>query len=72
MNKVFEISHGEIIVMAAGDDTTMPERAQTIVEEFTSQPSDTMCVYSDAWVTDKHGKKLKKMGECLLLSTHTI
>jgi glycosyltransferase involved in cell wall biosynthesis len=62
VNKVFEISHGEIIVMAAGDDISMPERAQTIVEVFTSQPPDTMCVYSDAWVTDKHGEKIKKNG----------
>jgi len=39
INKVFEISSGEIIVAAAGDDISLPERTDLIVRKFVEESS---------------------------------
>ena len=62
VNKVFEMSNGEIIVMAAGDDVSVPERVQVIVEEFDVQAPNTMIVYSNGWRTDEHGAIIEEVG----------
>ena len=54
---------GEIIIVAAGDDISAPDRAQKIIEEFRSD-AETMLVFSNWTPISPHGKnatvKLRK------------
>jgi glycosyltransferase involved in cell wall biosynthesis len=56
-NKVVEISSGDIIVDAASDDISWPERVEAIVKTFNSSPSNTMIVHSGGWLIDENGMK---------------
>jgi len=56
VNRVMEISEGEIIVASAGDDISLPERTTVINETFQSSNGQTMLVFSDFQMIDEHGK----------------
>ena len=62
-SKVFEISNGDIIVGAASDDVSCPERVETVVEEFTKGGRDIMIVHSSGWMIDETGKRMGKIGQ---------
>lgn len=52
-------SRGEIIVVAAGDDISLPTRVSKTVEIFSSNPKATIVSFTDV-VIDENGTKRKK------------
>lgn len=57
VNKVCELATGEIIVIAAGDDISLPQRVERLVELFCNNP-DAYSVYSNAAYIDDTGATL--------------
>ena len=55
VNRVMEISEGEIIVASAGDDISLPERTTVINETFQSSNGQNMLVFSDFQMIDEYG-----------------
>ena len=57
VNRVFELALGEIVVLGAGDDISLPHRVATLAAEFSD---DVTVVYSSATVVDECGKVLRR------------
>lgn len=55
VNKIFEISAGEIIVAAAGDDISLPDRTSIIVKEFFCCDFNVLLMHSKAIEIDLSG-----------------
>lgn len=58
VNKAFTISKGEIIVAAAGDDISFPERTEVLSEAFKKE-SRPLLVHSNVIGIDKNGTPLE-------------
>jgi glycosyltransferase involved in cell wall biosynthesis len=57
VNKAVELSHGELIVAAAGDDISLPHRCARIVEEWVQPGRRWHSLCSNAEIIDKAGKQ---------------
>lgn len=57
INALFEMARGEIFVLAAGDDVSLPERVARIVEVFERDPA-VMMVHSDVVKLNRDGHEL--------------
>lgn len=57
VNALFEMARGEIVVLAAGDDVSLPERVVRIVEAFRCD-SAVMMVHSDVVKLNRDGHEL--------------
>lgn len=53
INKVFDISSGDIIILNAGDDISLPNRCARLLEEF--ERTNAWLVHSHAKCVDKNG-----------------
>jgi len=53
---VGEMSRGQLIVVAAGDDVSLPERTEKIVERW--RLNDASVIYSGRVIVDEHGEEL--------------
>jgi glycosyltransferase involved in cell wall biosynthesis len=62
INKVVSISHGEILVMAAGDDVSLPNRVERIAGFLQSKGKDVFSVYSDADQIAESGESMWRVG----------
>ena len=60
LNKIMEIATGELIVVAAGDDVSMPERVDKIISLWieSGRCYDSLC--SDMEVIDVHGNFIRQ------------
>lgn len=56
VNRFMEIARGELIVAAAGDDISIPERVSRIYQVYTSTNSSAKSIYSNGLIIDKTGK----------------
>lgn len=59
INRLMELASGEIIVIAAGDDISIPERTEYIQREFAAAKGKAMAVFSDMEEIDSSGKFLR-------------
>lgn len=57
VNALFEMARGEIFVLAAGDDISVAERVERIVEVFERDPA-VMMVHSDVLKLNREGREL--------------
>jgi glycosyltransferase involved in cell wall biosynthesis len=55
VNKVFELAQGEMILLAAGDDVSLPERTTRVVERWMASGQRPDAVYCGANVIDARG-----------------
>jgi glycosyltransferase involved in cell wall biosynthesis len=55
VNKVWELSSGELVVFQAGDDVSLPNRTTRLVEGWLSRTPRPDLVYSGVTLTDEHG-----------------
>lgn len=55
VNRIMEISSGELIVGAAGDDVSFPERTTRLYEKWLTSKPPAMYLYSDAEIIDSLG-----------------
>jgi glycosyltransferase involved in cell wall biosynthesis len=58
INRVMEISKGELIVGAAGDDVSLPERVQENYDAFVKSGQTAMSIHSSVLVIDETGRQL--------------
>lgn len=57
VNRIMEISSGEIIVSSAGDDVSHPDRAEKIFDAFERGGARTRSVYSNNIIIDETGRE---------------
>ncbi|WP_020676423.1 glycosyltransferase [Geopsychrobacter electrodiphilus] len=57
VNKLFNISTGDLIIASAGDDISFPNRTSEIVKNFISF-GKPLLIHSKAYEIDKHGSRL--------------
>ncbi|MCX7856947.1 MAG: glycosyltransferase [Deltaproteobacteria bacterium] len=57
INRIMEISHGELIVTAAGDDISLPDRTLEFVKKYTSEDKKPTLIFSHATVMDENGNE---------------
>lgn len=57
VNALFEMARGEIVVLAAGDDVSLPERVARAIEAFERDPA-VMMVHSDVVKLNREGHDL--------------
>ena len=60
INRLMELAHGEYIMIAAGDDISLPERTEQICGEFSASNGKAMAVFSDMTEIDSAGNFLKE------------
>jgi glycosyltransferase involved in cell wall biosynthesis len=58
LNKVCALSQGDLIVAAAGDDVSLPERTLTLYEAWKIAGADVHSIFSNAITMDKEGNRL--------------
>jgi glycosyltransferase involved in cell wall biosynthesis len=56
INRVMELARGELIVGAAGDDISIPERVEKIYEAYKSSKALAKSIFSNYFVIDEGGK----------------
>lgn len=59
VNRVVELSSGELIVCAAGDDVSYPDRARTLCEEWIRQGKTPTSIQSDYEVIDDQSRSME-------------
>lgn len=59
VNRCMELAGGQIIVVAAGDDSSLPDRTERIQHEFAASGGKAMAVFSDMTEMDGNGNFLK-------------
>lgn len=76
INRVMELSHGELIVVAAGDDISLPHRTTEIYQTWTNSDKKAFSIDSEFEMIDEYGgavintyiKKLHQEHQLLLFS----
>jgi glycosyltransferase involved in cell wall biosynthesis len=61
INRAVSISQGRFLVMAAGDDISLPQRTARLVDFMQSEGRDAFAVYSDAVLMSETGETLKTL-----------
>ena len=56
LNRIMEIAKGELIVIAAGDDISLPDRVERLVECWQAGGGRTYSVFSNGWVIDENDR----------------
>ena len=59
VNRIFEIAHGELVIFAAGDDISLPERVQTNYQAWETLNRKSLCIFSGISAIDKQGNEIK-------------
>lgn len=57
VNKVMEISHGQLIVVAAGDDVSLPHRTTRIWDEYLASDCTACSIFSNEYLIDAFGNR---------------
>jgi glycosyltransferase involved in cell wall biosynthesis len=57
IDHLMELVRGDIIVVAAGDDISMPERTERVWQAYVDSDGRAMSVYSSMRVIDEHGQE---------------
>lgn len=61
VNKVLELSHGDFIVGADGDDVSLPHRTQNIYETWERSGRQATYIYSNFIQIDKNGQTIEQI-----------
>lgn len=60
INRVMELATGDLFVLAAGDDVSLPARTEELYQGWDSAGRPSTCVYSDMDQIDKDGGLVRK------------
>lgn len=58
INRVWDLSSGELLVIQAGDDVSVPHRTSTLVNAWLSTIPSPLLVYSDQTIIDEESHKI--------------
>lgn len=61
INRAMKLVNGELIVAAAGDDVSLPERTTKLYEDWHRSERSAYSLFSDATMIDVEGQHLKKL-----------
>jgi glycosyltransferase involved in cell wall biosynthesis len=61
VNKVVEMSHGELIVGAAGDDVSLPQRTQAVYEAWEWSGRKATSIHSNFIQIDESGQRIEQI-----------
>jgi len=61
VNRCVELSHGEIILSAAGDDISSPERAARVFQAWEEAERLPVSIHSDTIQIDENGKRIERL-----------
>lgn len=61
INRAMQLVNGELIVAAAGDDVSVPERTTIMYAQWHQSGKRDYSLFSDAMVVDEKGRQLKKL-----------
>ena len=73
VNRGFELTHGEFVVVQAGDDRSLPNRTERLAAAWDEEPA-VDCVFSDCCVIDADGNDTgrRRFGEDKLEYSQTL
>jgi glycosyltransferase involved in cell wall biosynthesis len=57
INRVMELAHGQLIVIAAGDDVSLPHRTERIWQEYVFIGRKAYSIFSNEYLIDELGNK---------------
>lgn len=63
INRAVELSSGVLIVAAAGDDISLPERTLTMYQHWQAHGADADSLFSDAFFIDEAGERTGRLYE---------
>lgn len=63
IDRLMELARGELIVVAAGDDISLPERVERTWEAYVDSGGKAMSVYSSLLVIDEKGERKETVGK---------
>ncbi len=58
INRITSLSSGELIIYAAGDDISLPERAEKLVERYLSSGGKASLIHSSVYLIDNDGNRV--------------
>lgn len=58
LNRLMEMARGEFIVVAAGDDISLPNRVETVVAAWQAHDRNVISIYSSLILIDKDGSNI--------------
>ncbi len=58
VNRIMELAHGELIVAAAGDDISLPERVERTWQAYCSSGRSAMSIYANVTIIDEDGTEI--------------
>ncbi|MEI7947344.1 MAG: glycosyltransferase family A protein, partial [bacterium] len=61
VNKVFSLAKGELFIMAAGDDVSLPQRTERIVTEWILHDKIPSVISSSHCLIEQTGRKIKNV-----------
>src|ERR1700690_2617585 len=61
MNRVLELSRGELIVIAAADDVSLPSRTEMVYQAWESSGRQATSIYTDLIQIDEAGKQIDRL-----------
>ncbi len=60
INRITSLSSGELIIYAAGDDISLPERTEKLVERYLSSGGNASLIHSSVYLIDNDGNRVGK------------
>src|SRR5882762_2416555 len=63
VNRIVEISHGDLILAAAGDDVSLPDRTALVYHAWEEAERLPISIHSDVIQIDEHGKRIERRYE---------
>ena len=57
VNRVMAMAQGQVVVIAAGDDISVPDRTERLWRVFQQAPGEIMSVYSSFGIIDEEGRR---------------
>lgn len=61
INRIMELADGELVVVAAGDDVSLPIRTQRIFEAYSEAKGQAFSLFSDLVEIDSEGNRLRQV-----------
>ena len=61
INDLMKTVKGELVIIAAGDDISLPERAERICEEYLASSKKACSIFSNATWIDENGNKMNPL-----------
>lgn len=72
LQEAIKESSGEVIILAAGDDISLPERVTEIIKAFDESKEKSAIIYSDFTPIDLESKKITLDGEKIFAGPHSL